>query len=283
MKKVLLFFFSIMLSQLSAFAQEDDETISKVDRLYDVHLPLLALKCLDVNGKIGLDTIYKLIKKGARFYTLETKDNGSVIVQFWFDGTTFDTSVVFDSYDDKKINRRNTYLITKKDLENRTRRRYSTGLFSKYSSFSGTSITGGVTILPFKFRPRIEINGKKDGFEFSKDIQLGVSGGIKQRISHYNPFYLNLLINIGISSVTLDDYNTRGTIKDNIDLAALTYAGGVVLDFNKIQFGIFAGKDRISDRNRSNWIYQGKTWWSIGFGYSIFSVSTKPIGSANNK
>jgi len=54
--------------------------------------------------------------------------------------------------------------------------------------FSGTGITGGVALLPYKIRPKIKINNEKKGFDFSKDITLGVSGGIKQRFSRYSPF-----------------------------------------------------------------------------------------------
>lgn len=259
------------------FLSQEDETFFKTDVLYDVHLPLRALKCKNIDGLIdSKDSIYVDIKKGSTFYVLDEKDDGSKIVQFWFEdiyeNTKYDKEVVYDSQTKKRI----TYLIRKKDILNKTRRRYSIGL-------GGTSITGGVTLLPFKIRPSVKIEGKRMGFDFSKDIQLGISGGLKQRISKYNPFYLNALLNFGISSVLMDSYNTNGKLNESIDVAAFTYGAGLVLDFNKIQFGVFLGRDLVSDKNNNDWIYQNKTWWSIGFGYSIFSVSTKPIfkGSEN--
>lgn len=283
--KIFLSIVSILFS-FFAFAQDEEETISKVDILYDIHLPLLAIKCLDVSGTPDPRSKPVYIQKGAVFFVLEYLEKGDVLVQFWrqsgSDWRDFNKSVAGGNENNLKLER-NTYIINSKDLKNRARRRYSTSFITGKNdvAFSGTSITGGVTVLPFKFRPRVNMNGKRDGFDFSKDIQLGVSGGFKQRISRYNPYFINALFNIGISSVTMDSYNTLGTVTDNTDIAALTFAYGVVIDFNKIQFGIFAGRDRVSDRNRNNWIYQGKTWWSIGFGYSIFSVSTKPIGSGN--
>ena len=217
---------------------------------------------------------------------LEFVPEGGALIQFWYENykspTSFDSAVVWENEYNRNNRIRNTYFISQKDLDGRTRRRYSTSFISDEGEipFSGTSITGGVTILPFKFRPKVNFDGKKDGFEFSKDVQLGLSAGLRQRISHYNPFYINLLINIGISSVTLDSFNTRGFQTTSTDLAAITFAYGIVLDFNKIQFGAFVGNDRVSDKNSNNWIYQNKFWWSIGFGYSIFNVSTKPLNAS---
>jgi len=285
MKKIFIILILSIVCNFKSFSQDEEETISKTDLLYDVHLPLLAVKCLNANGQLPEDTILVNIPKYRRFYILEHLENGDALVQFWYDNydkpTIFDSIVVWEDHQNRLLRIRNTYLIKRNDLKNRTRRRYSTAFITRPQNrpFSGTSITGGVTIMPFKFRPRIKMDSEKGGFEFSKDIQLGLTGGIKQRISHYNPYYLNALINIGISSVTMDSYNTLGKITTSTDIAALTFAYGFVLDFNKIQLGIFAGTDNVSDRNRNDWIYQGKLWWSIGFGYSIFSVSTKPIGN----
>ncbi len=271
--KQTVFIILFSLSYLNLFSQED-ENIIKSDITYYVHLPILVNKCGDIECNT-VDSTHTVIDKGNTFYVLEMRENGDAIIQFWLDDkyspTEKDKKFAYDSV--KK--ERNTFLIKKKDIQNKTRRRYITGL-------GGLSITGGVTFLPFKIRPKVIIDGQKTGFDFSKDIQLGISGGVRYRISRYNPYFINGLLNVGISSVTLDAYNTRGTITDNLDIAALTYAAGVVLDFNKIQFGIFAGKDLISDRNRNNWIYQGKTWWSVGFGFSIFSITTKPISQNNN-
>lgn len=285
MKKVCIILFLSILSHFKTFSQDQEETFSKSDVLYDVHLPLLVIKCLDAKGKLPNDTILVNIPKDRRFYVVEYLETGDALIQFWCDNydkpTLFDSIVVWANEENRLLRISNTYLIKRSDLNNRTRRRYSTSFITRSYNrpFSGTSITGGVTVMPFKFRPRVKMDNEKGGFEFSKDIQLGLTGGIKQRMNHYNPYYLNVLINVGISSVTMDSYNTLGKITNSTDIAALTFAYGVVLDFSKIQLGIFAGTDHVSDRNRNDWIYQGKLWWSVGFGYSIFSVSTKPIGN----
>lgn len=281
-----LFCLFLIISSSFRIHAQDEEPIRSTYEVYEVNLPLLALECTDVNcDNMPAAPTKILLDKGVRFYILERLSTGDVIVQLLFAEKFYKSSLVTKAIlgkgvDIKKVER-TTYKILIKDFNTKVKRRYSTGFLRK-DPLSGTSITGGVALLPLKFRPKVKVNGEKFGFDFSKDIQLGLSGGLKQRISHYNPYFINALFNIGISSVTMDKFNTMNTLDNNIDIAALTFSYGLVLDFTRIQLGIFAGRDFVSDRNRNNWIYHGKTWFSVGFGYSIFSVSTKSIGASSN-
>lgn len=112
---------------------------------------------------------------------------------------------------------------------------------------------------------------------YSKDLSLGLSGGGKWRISHRNPTYLNLLLNVGISSVSLDSVSTGGRIKQPSDRATLTTAIGLVFENHSFQFGFFYGWDRLSanDATNSKWIYNRKPWLSFGIGYQIFAAGNK--------
>lgn len=213
MKRIgILLFCTLIISNLNG--QVNDDTFTMPDKLYDIHIPLIVTLCDDVDGTVSDAPKKVTIDKGTTFFLLGTTDDGSAIVQFWFTSDKqFMNEVVLKKPDTYK--ERKTYIIKRKDFENRTRRRYSTALFNKYYPFSGLSVTGGVTLLPIKVRPRVKINNEEYGFDFSKDIQLGISGGLKYRMSHYQPFFINLLLNVGISSVTMDRYNTLGYLSES--------------------------------------------------------------------
>jgi len=123
----------------------------------------------------------------------------------------------------------------------------------------------GVLALPLKFR-------LKDG-DFTGSFTLGATGGVKMRASHYKDTYHNFLIGFGISNITLDS-NTVSKNKKLLvsNLSALTCAVGYLFQSGKYQAGIFFGRDFLTHDNqeRFDWRYQGKTWISIGFGFSIF-------------
>jgi hypothetical protein len=44
-----------------------------------------------------------------------------------------------------------------------------------------------------------------------------------------------------------------------------------VLQWQKLQFGVFTGWDWLSKSNVDNWRYQAKSWLALGIGFSIFS------------
>ncbi len=287
---VLLTLFLSFTSKTNA-QDGEEEGIGKVDLLYTVANDFEATLCADVNGTPASAPNNRLIPKGRTFYVIEGQSNGSVIMQLWFEGDKEEPQnipLVFANNEDAKQSKRQTYIVPFHILKSRCRRRYATTFISRKAPRStwlaGTSITGGVVLMPFKLRPAVTNNGVKTGFDFSKDLQLGISGGIRQKLTHYNPFFLNVLLNVGISSVMKDSFNTGGQTRQPTDVAAFTYAIGIVFDFAKIQFGVFAGRDRLSARDVGGWVYQNKTWWSVGFGYTLFSVSTKPVaqsGGAN--
>lgn len=272
MKPVLLFLL-LLLGTIANAQNDDDDVIYKAPENYEFTKPTRVIKCTDLRGIETSDTFE--VARGTVFYLIEVLPDESALIQFWRFPDEKLNKLLVDENSTKNLQKRMTFKVLKTDFKNKIKRRYSTVFITKGQvPFSGTSIVGGVTLIPFKFRPNVNVNGVKKGFDFSKDVQIGLSGGIKQRISKYNPFYLNVLFNIGISSVTMDDYNTNNTLTSSVDIVALTKSFGLVLDFKKIQFGAFLGWDKVSDKNKNNWIYQGKTWWSIGFGYSIFSTST---------
>jgi hypothetical protein len=132
----------------------------------------------------------------------------------------------------------------------------------------------GVLTLPIKLRGK----AGSAGFDFTNDAAFGATGGWKIRLSPYSQRSLSLVVGIGLSSVALTKENTNATIPDASSRPAFTALGGVVLDLDKFQLGVFAGQDRISQPQTTNWAYQGKTWFGLGIGLRIFGSETaKPV------
>lgn len=114
-------------------------------------------------------------------------------------------------------------------------------------------------------------------FDFSKDISVGSTFGVKYTLNQDKQAALDFLIGVGVSSVTIDSFSTKGKIQKNQDLLAFTPSFGVVIEMGNAQVGIFAGFDFISNANeiKYGWIYQAKPWVSFGIGYSMFSFNLK--------
>jgi hypothetical protein len=151
---------------------------------------------------------------------------------------------------------------------------------------NGISFTAGTILVPIKTRSSKDNNGNTNNFEFSKDIAIGPFVGGKLRIDNYRPNFFNLGLSVGISSVSIVNKSTDNITSFPVqDIAAFTWSVGGIFEFDKIQVGIFAGKDRINnnfnvdERTGYNWQYQNKLWWSIGFGYSLIDRPNKNLNN----
>ena len=286
MKKIILklVFFSI---PITLFAQQDmgvDET--EKTNTYEFFKSVVAYPCnnpncddVDTANPISVDV--GRLKSGAIAFAHEHTNGDTIVVRFLpFKSPEFRHKYNYEYDSLSKIESVKYFCVKKDDFKEKSRRIYTTKLFR-----GGSAITGGVVLLPIKIRPKTpnSITGQNGGFDFSKDITLGLSIGHKQRVSVRKPYFLNLLFCTGIGSIGLDSFNTEGTITSSEDVPAWTIATGFVMDYKAIQFGAFVGWDHLSSKNRNNWIYQGKIWYSIGIGYSLFSVSSAPSKSAHSQ
>lgn len=114
-------------------------------------------------------------------------------------------------------------------------------------------------------------------FDFTKDITLGSTFGVKYNLGKKQAAAIDGLLGIGISTITIDSLSSHGKTIQPVDLLAFTASLGLVLEFGNAQVGAFCGLDFISNKNQSdyNWIYRNKPWISFGVGYSIFSFNIK--------
>lgn len=141
------------------------------------------------------------------------------------------------------------------------------------------SLSFGVINFPFKYRPQ------KDKGDFSGNFNLGAAVGCKFGYKNWRKTTYSLLIGYSIGSATLDSISVAknaNKLKTTNNFATISLSIGGLIEYNKVQVGIFLGLDRINRINQLefDWIYQSKPWISIGLGYTIFSQE-KP--SKNDK
>jgi hypothetical protein len=136
-------------------------------------------------------------------------------------------------------------------------RAYATG-------FSSGEVVVGALALPAKLRV--------DPFNFSGSISLGPSLAWRWRVSATREYHMGLIASVGTSSVQLTTANTDSVVTEATDRAAYYFAAGVMAEYGSTQVGFFLGTDLINDPNQEDWIYQGKPWFSIGIGATIFGA-----------
>jgi hypothetical protein len=207
--------------------------------------------------------------RAARFtYVMASGDGVVAIVQFldWNDTTT-----LFRTFNaDEGTVGRKFFCVNRELLQRFARRVEATGFIEGEPVF-------GILTLPIKLRGK----AGSAGFDFTNDAAFGATGGWKVRLSPYSQRSLSLVVGIGLSSIALTKENTNAKVTDAISRPAFTALGGVVLDLDKFQLGVFAGQDRISQPQTTDWAYQGKTWFGLGIGLRIFGSETAKPSTSN--
>jgi hypothetical protein len=266
MKKLLLSI--LILVSLQCFSQDDDEKPA----YYETNpvIPISVTECDIAGTAAGAPAIVADFK--SQFYKID-EVGSNVIITFLFYTTKLNEYNIYNATSVLRVaampatgklpalpaSQRKYFLMSKTAFEKNCTPVYSRKL-SKSAKFTSSAIT-----LPVKLR-------LKD-FDFDKNFSLGISGGIKNRISKYSPNYINALIALNISTSDLDSFSTKGKVAGQPikNVATFSPALGIVFEFGKAQIGIFSGVDLMSkaNRNKFDWIYHGKPWISLGFGISI--------------
>ncbi len=140
---------------------------------------------------------------------------------------------------------------------------------TKYNYVS-PSLAFGVLNFPFKFR---NTEGNTD---FSGAFNFGTAIGYKFPHKSSDKFTWSILTGYSISNVVLDSVSTsknQDDLTSTNNFTAFSFSIGLMLEYEKIQAGLFLGWDYLNRINQDqyDWKYQGKPWISVGFGYSIFS------------
>ncbi len=274
MKKKFLFILIVLFARYSGNCQ-NFEMYDKT-KFYELVAPTFISNYKDTSDIILAES--KLI-----FSVITTVSNGDYIIQFWTWSDEIVNKKNIAKYIYKDINKivngrilddlsnLKIFRITAQNLKENAIPYYSAGI-----SKGAWDWSSGIVILPLRTR-------HSPDFTFSKDLTLGLSGGGKMRISHRNPTYINFLVNIGITSITIDSLSTKGKLRQSSDRTAFTPSLGIVLENHSFQFGFFIGKDRLSinDTKNTEWIYNNKPWIAFGIGYQIFSANSKNKNTSN--
>jgi hypothetical protein len=136
----------------------------------------------------------------------------------------------------------------------------------------------GIATMPVKLRFGDKTSNNQL-FDFSKDISLAATGGLRKRIGHRHDDYVNLLLSIGISSITADSLNTNGFLLTSTDASAFTWGLGAVFQFSAFQFGFFGGWDYAGKELSRRWVYNKDFWFSAGIGVALFTQQQKESSS----
>jgi hypothetical protein len=252
-----------MITSIEGDAQESGEE-RKINCRSDykllVEVPMY--ECM-ITGLVT-DTTLMVAEPGSVFTVVNVTDE-NVVIRFWEWKENKALTAKFCFADSLCLSRK-YYAVSDKTLCERVAERFN----------RDPGFTAGTVLIPFKLRLQ--------KFDFSKDVTLGPAAGVRFRLSHYSSNYVDGIIGTGITSVTLDGQSTDGTIDESSDAPALTPFLGFVFELsNVVQAGLFCGWDFISHNNEINFIYQGKTWLSIGLGYSLISFNEEKAANKQKK
>ena len=130
----------------------------------------------------------------------------------------------------------------------------------------------GILTLPFKFRGQDEK---------SFEAEFNLNSTLAYRFFSLGGGHLFGQIGAGIGGAELNDVNAKGIIdKATIKANALSMLAGVMIQYKKVQAGIYIGTDYINNQTFYQWRYQGKPWFAFGVGYQLFNVG---LGKGNQE
>jgi len=218
---ILLFF---MISNLQGNSQDDTEDKKlrcRADYKLVVEVPLY--ECT-ITGVVS-DSTLMVAEPGSLFTVVNKTSDDCLIIRFWEwkENKVLNFRLCFS---DSLCSKRKYFLVPDKAIAE-----CSVERFNRNPGFAA-----GTVLIPFKLRLQ--------KFDFSKDITLGPAAGMRFRLSHFNPNYVNVLAGMGITSVTIDSHSTNGGTEESTEAPALTPSIGFVFELNNIlQAGMFCGWD----------------------------------------
>ena len=123
----------------------------------------------------------------------------------------------------------------------------------------------GILTLPFKARPQ-------DDFSF--DTEFNLSTTLNWNFHKVYNAKMNLQIGAGIGSVNLNSSNASGITDGKAqDVATLNFFSGLMLEYKKVQAGIYVGVDQINNQSEYQWNSNGNLWFGFGIGFNVFKIS----------
>jgi hypothetical protein len=249
---------SFLIFHCDLFSQNNttnpDQNTRILYKKYEFILECPMYRC-DIEG-VKLDKERLIAQVGSKFLLIEVKKD-TCIIRFLINSKKNKRKKL--DFSDDEVEYYKYFKITKAQLDYKT-------IPANTQKFS---FTLGSVITPLKLRLK--------PFDFAKDFSIGSTFGVKYLKSDLAPISFSGLIGLGVSSVSLDSFSTRGSIRNRQETLAFSPSIGVMLEFGSAQIGLFTGIDMLSSSNPifDNYIYKNQPWISIGLGYSIYTGSKK--------
>lgn len=125
----------------------------------------------------------------------------------------------------------------------------------------------GLLTLPFKGRPQGD-------FSFDTEFNLNTTLSVRFHEFKKTKTYWNLQLGAGIGTVSLNSSNSAGIgEKESQDVALLSLSTGIMLQYRKVQTGIYIGVDHINNQKKYQWESNGNIWFGFGIGFNVFKIS----------
>jgi len=122
-------------------------------------------------------------------------------------------------------------------------------------------VSFGLLTLPFKFR-------MFDDKSFETNFNLNTTLNVRVKQLWSAGIYVQF--GAGIGNTNLYNGNAPGVDPgEEINAAALTILSGVMLQYKKVQAGLYIGWDHINNQKNYQWQYNGKPWLGFGVGYQL--------------
>ncbi len=126
----------------------------------------------------------------------------------------------------------------------------------------------GLLTLPFKARPQ---------GDFTFDTEFNINSTLNWSFAYTNNVSVNLQIGAGIGTVGLNTSNSSGLSDDEAqDVSTITFISGLMLQYKKVQTGIYIGVDNINNQSNYRWESNGNMWFGFGIGYDLFNLAMMP-------
>lgn len=126
-------------------------------------------------------------------------------------------------------------------------------------------VSFGLLTLPFKFR-------FLDDKSFETNFNLNTTLNVRLFQLWNAGFYVQG--GAGIGNTNLYNGNAPGvSANQEMNAATLTLLSGIMLQYKKVQAGLYVGWDHINNQHHYQWQYNGKPWFGFGIGYQLFQIN----------
>ncbi|WP_031530501.1 hypothetical protein [Dyadobacter crusticola] len=154
-------------------------------------------------------------------------------------------------------------------------------LYATKNTYNPLSFEFGLVNFPFKYRLA------KARSSFNGSFNFGAALGFNFRKKSYKTTSFSFITGYSVSSTTLETSDVRRNMPDlaeTNDFTSISFSAGPMIENNRVQLGLFLGFDFLGrlNQDRYGWHHQGKPWFSIGFGYTIFSKQEEKASNSTN-